>query len=95
MITVIATLRVNPDKLRAFEEDFRAWADVVKANEPGTIQYSLAHDSGNPGTYFVIELYADKASFEAHSQNLQARPDAPKDLFIAPPIIQVLDTVRP
>jgi len=93
MQTVIATLQVTPGKEKLFEEDFKAWAKVVKDNEPGTLRYWLNRDPQNPNTYYVLELYADDAALQAHMRNLHARKDGPADLLAGPPQIQVLNWV--
>ena len=92
MLAVIATVHAKPGKGPELEADFRAWAEVVKANEPGTLQYTLNRSRENPDIYYALELYADEAALQAHMQNFQTRPPGP-DIFVAPPQIQLLDKI--
>ena len=92
MITVIATIRAKPGKGPELEADFRAWAEVVKAKEPGTLQYTLSRSREDPDLYVAFELYADDAAVAAHMANFQARPASP-DIAAGPPKIEVLDKI--
>ena len=92
MITVIATIRAKPGKGPELEADFRAWADVVKAKEPGTLQYTLSRSREDPDLYVAFELYADDAAVAAHMANFQTRPAGP-DIAMGPPKIEVLDKI--
>ena len=92
MITVIATIRAKPGKGPELEADFRAWAEVVKAKEPGTLQYTLSRSREDPDLYVAFELYADDAAVAAHMANFQARPAGP-DIAAGPPKIEVLDKI--
>ena len=92
MITVIATVRAKPGMGAALEADFRAWAEVVKANEPGTLQYTLSRSREDADVYYALELYQDEAAVETHMKNFQARKGG-ADVAAGPPTIQVLDRV--
>jgi len=93
MLTVIATLQVRPNKEKAFEDNFKSWAKIIKENEPGTLRYWLSRDPQDPNTYYALELYADEAALETHMRNLEARTDGPADLLAGPPQIKVLNWV--
>ena len=93
MISVIATVQAKPGRGAEVEEDFRAWAEVVKKTEPGTLQYTLSRSRENPDLFYALELYQDQAAVDAHMANLHARGGGPPDFFAAAPIIQVLDRV--
>lgn len=92
MIAVIATVRAKPGKGPELEADFRAWAEVVKQKEPGTLQYTLNRSKEDPDLYYAIELYRDDAAVQTHMANFQARPPGP-DVAAGPPQILVLDRV--
>jgi quinol monooxygenase YgiN len=92
MITVIATVRAKPGKGPELEADFRAWAEVVKAREPGTLMYTLSRSREDPDLYYALEFYQDDAAVQSHLANFQARPPGP-DLAAGPPQIMVLDKV--
>jgi quinol monooxygenase YgiN len=94
MITVIATVQAKPGRGAELEADFRAWAEVVKEKEPGTLQYTLSRSRESPDLFYALETYRDQAAVDVHMANLHARGgDGPPDFFAAPPIIQVLDRV--
>jgi|WetSurMetagenome_2_1015567.scaffolds.fasta_scaffold147259_1 quinol monooxygenase YgiN len=90
MITVIATVKAKPGKGAELEADFRAYAEQVKANEPGTLLYTLNRSREDADTFYAIEIYADEAAVQTHMKNFQARQGAP-DVAMGPPQIQVLD----
>jgi quinol monooxygenase YgiN len=92
MIAVIATVRAKPGKGPELEADFRAWAEVVKQKEPGTLQYTLNRSKEDPDLYYAIELYQDEAAVQAHMANFQARQGG-ADVAAGPPEIKVLDRV--
>ena len=92
MISVIATVRAKPGMGKALEDDFRDWAAVVKANEPGTLQYTLNRSKDDPDLYYAIEAYADEAAVHTHMANFQARKGG-ADVAAGPPTILVLDRV--
>ncbi len=92
MITVIATVRAKPGLGPELEADFRAYAEVVKKNEPGTLMYTLSRSREDPDLYYALETYADDAAVQAHMANFQARPAGP-DIAAGPPQILVLDRI--
>lgn len=92
MITVIATVRAKPGKGAELEADFAEWAKVVKANEPGCLQYTLSRSREDAEVYYALETYADEAAIGVHMQNLQARTGG-ADVLVGPPQIQVLDRI--
>ena len=93
MITVIATVRAKPGKGPELEADFRAYAEVVKANEPGTLMYTLSRSREDADLYYALETYADEAAVQAHMQNFQNRQGGATDIAAGPPQIQVLDRI--
>ena len=92
MITVIAIVRAKPGKGRELEEDFRAWAKVVKEKEPGTVMYTLNRSQDDPELYYAVEQYVDAAAVQAHMANFQARGGGP-DVAAGPPEILILEQV--
>ena len=85
MITVIATVRAKPGKGPELEADFKAWAEVVKEKEPGTLMYTLSRSKQDPNLYYALETYADEAAVQAHMANFQARQGGAKDVAEGPP----------
>jgi len=66
MIGVIAVLKVKEGSEAEFEKGFTDLAAKVKANERGNIAYQLTKSRTEPGTYKVLELYADEAALKHH-----------------------------
>lgn len=66
MLTVIATLKVQPGKEDAFIAAARKMIEYVTANEPGTTTYALHRSTADPATFVFYEVYADQAAFAAH-----------------------------
>lgn len=66
MLTVIATLKVQPGKEDAFVAAAKSMIEYVTANEPGTKQYALHRSMADPTTFVFYEVYADQAAFAAH-----------------------------
>jgi quinol monooxygenase YgiN len=92
MIRVVATVRAKPGKGPELEEDFRDWAKVVKANEPGTLEYTLYRSKDDPEVYVALELYENEAAIEAHRKNFRARQGG-ADVAAGPPTILLLERV--
>ncbi len=93
MITVIATVRAAPGKGPELEADFKAYAAVVKANEPGTLMYTLSRSREDPELYYALETYADEAAVQTHMANFQKRTGGAEGVAAGPPQIQVLDRI--
>jgi quinol monooxygenase YgiN len=93
MITVIATVRAKPGKGPELEADFRAWAEVVKQKEPGTLLYTLNKSREDPNLFYAVEQYRDQAAVQAHMANFQARTGGATGIAEGPPEILVLDQV--
>jgi quinol monooxygenase YgiN len=66
VLTVIATLKVQPGKEDAFVAAAKSMIEYVTANEPGTKLYSLHRSMADPTTFVFYEVYADQAAFAAH-----------------------------
>ena len=93
MITVIATVRAAPGKGPDLEADFRDYPAWVKANEPGTLMYTLSRSKDDTELYYALETYADEAAVATHMQNFQNRQGGAKDVAAGPPEILVLDRI--
>ncbi len=64
----------------------------MKANEPGTLQYTLHRSREDTDVYYAIELYTDEAAVQAHMQNFQARKGGAD--VLAAPVKGVLQCAR-
>jgi quinol monooxygenase YgiN len=64
-IPVIAKLIARPGKR---DEVIAALSELVSEaeNEPGTLVYTVAADTGEDVTVWVFEVYADDAAIQAH-----------------------------
>jgi quinol monooxygenase YgiN len=66
MMTVIAKLKVRPGSEATFEQQAQKMIAHVKANEPGTLIYTLNRSTSDPTTFVFYEIYTDQAAFAAH-----------------------------
>lgn len=64
------------------DEYAEAWADYYDnvKHEDGCIQYELFRSTGNPDRFFVLELWRDRAAFDAHWRIAKDRPQLRLDL---------------
>ena len=65
-MTVIAKLKVKSGSENLFEQEAQKLIAHVKANEPGTLTYTLNRSTSDPTTYVIYEIYADEAAFATH-----------------------------
>jgi quinol monooxygenase YgiN len=68
-VGIIATLKVQDGKQADFEAAFAKMQDVVKAEEPGCLLYSLCQDKDDPTTYRVMEQYTDEDARKTHGRS--------------------------
>ena len=68
MIIAVATIRVHPDKIDAYEARFREFLAKVRSSEPGTVFYDVGKSREEPNTYRVVEVYKDEAAKVFHLQ---------------------------
>jgi quinol monooxygenase YgiN len=95
MIGVIATLRVQPGKADEFERVFAELASSVRSAEPGNVAYQLCRSRSEPGTYKVLELYADEEALKAHgtSEHFKAAGPGLGAVLAGRPDVEYLDGV--
>jgi quinol monooxygenase YgiN len=77
-IGVIATLKVQDGKGKAFEEAFGELARSVRANEKGNKLYQLFKSRADANTYIVMEIYEDQAALDAHGKSDHYKAAGPK-----------------
>ncbi|MFI5367124.1 MAG: putative quinol monooxygenase [Candidatus Binatia bacterium] len=65
-MTVIAKLTVKSGSEVAFLQAAEKMIAHVKANEPGTLLYTLNRSTTHPGEFVFYEIYADQAAFATH-----------------------------
>lgn len=66
MIAVIATIRVQADKVGDFERIARALEDAVNTNEEGCLLYRMTKSRTEPLTYKNLEIFRDQAALDRH-----------------------------
>lgn len=65
MISVVAKIHVQEDKLDLVVEAFKGLMEDV-AKEEGTLMYTMNRDPSAPNTLVILERYKDRAAFDAH-----------------------------
>lgn len=65
-VSVIATLTVKDGKADSFPAAFDEFFRHVE-DETGTEEYVLHRSTQNPNVFYMTELYADQAAFDAHA----------------------------
>ncbi|MGE0740244.1 MAG: putative quinol monooxygenase [Hyphomonadaceae bacterium] len=78
MIGVVATMKVKPDQVAAFEDAMHELVRATRANEPGVKVYQFCRSAKEPTTYIVMELYQDQATLDAHMKSDWFRGAGPK-----------------
>ena len=63
--TLYAEFTVVPGNEARVAEMMRELTELVRA-EPGNLVFDPYTEEANPNRYFVFEVYADDAAFEAH-----------------------------
>lgn len=96
MIGVVATLKIQEGKTEEFETVFKDLMAQVKANEPGCLAYQLTKSRTEPGTYKVLELYANEEALKAHGQSDYFKAAGPKmgPCLAGRPEVEYLDAVQ-
>ena len=78
-VRIVINLNVKPGT----GDDFAAaWApeyDLMNA-KPGCVQYELFRSTRNPDHFAVLELWTDRAAFDAHWETQSKRPRAGAEL---------------
>jgi len=73
MPSVVATLKVNAEKIDEAKDFMKKLAAETLANESGTLSYVIHQQRDDPTTFVVYEKYEDDAAFATHSKNLAAK----------------------
>jgi quinol monooxygenase YgiN len=67
MIVVIARVKVQAGKEAEFAAAGRKMVAHVKANEPGTLTYTLNQSTADGTDFVFYEVYRDQEAFAAHA----------------------------
>jgi quinol monooxygenase YgiN len=68
MITVTATLSLNPDNVDAAIAGLQELVAAVEANEPGVLAYICNRNVQNPNEIMFFEIYENQAATKVHGQ---------------------------
>lgn len=92
-VTVVARLRATKGKGDDLAALLKEQAGVVRASEPGCLDYTPYRSVADPEAFVFYEEYVDQAAFDAHMAAPHMAPYRKKrqDLGLAegPPDIQV------
>jgi quinol monooxygenase YgiN len=67
MVIVIAKVKVKPGKEDEFAAAARKMVAHVKAQEPGTLTYTLNQSTADKTDFVFYEVYRDPEAFAAHA----------------------------
>src|SRR4051812_33668124 len=66
MLALVVEFRIKPPHIAAFEAEITENARASRETEPGCRQFDVCRDPGDPGVFFLYELYDDEAAIQAH-----------------------------
>jgi len=69
MIGVVATMKVKPDQVTAFEEAMSELVEATNRLEPGVAIYKFFRSQKEPTIYTMMELYANQTTLDAHMKS--------------------------
>jgi len=95
MIVVAATMEPRPGHEQDVEDAWKRMVEVVAAEEPGILVYSLhRRTTGSPKLLF-FEIYRDEASLRAHERrkDLQETFVRIRPLLAGEPVIEFYEQV--
>ena len=66
MFVVIVDWRVAPEEADAFAALLEGQARASLSREPACRVFDVAQDPEDPGSFFLYEVYEDRAAFDLH-----------------------------
>jgi quinol monooxygenase YgiN len=72
MIVQTAKIQVAEGKGKEFEKEYQKVAMKVR-KDPGTLEYVLHRDNGDPCKFLFIEKYENEAAMKYHSSELHVK----------------------
>jgi quinol monooxygenase YgiN len=75
-VHVVAELVAQPGQEAAMRQLLTPFA-LQSRTEPGCLHYDLYEDAAAPGRFLTVEVWADKASIEAHMATPQIQAALP------------------
>ncbi len=91
MPSVVATIRIKPDKIDEAKKFLANLSKSVLDNEPGTLAYIMHQRTDDPTTFIAYEKYESGEAFAEHGKNLAAHGAEFAGLMAGPPEIIMLD----
>jgi quinol monooxygenase YgiN len=71
MITLVIRIKVQDGKQAEFEKAASEQVERVRANEPGTVLYTMVRSQTDATEYYFLEAYKDDEAFAFHIQEFQ------------------------
>ncbi len=93
MPCLIATIKVNPDKVEEAKKFFKEFAASVLASEEGTLTYTWHQRQDDPAAFVVYEKYADAEALKIHSTNLAKQGAKFAGLVAGPPEVIAMEEI--
>ena len=66
MFSLVVQMEVRPEHREEFLAGMAANAEAAVRDEPGCLRFDVSAVADDPNRFFLYELYADAAAFEAH-----------------------------
>ena len=94
-VGIVATLKIQAEKVDAFEADFKDLMAIVAEKEPGNIYYDLNRSREEVGSYVVMEQYVDQAALDVHGKSKEFKAKSAKlgDYLACAPTVTIMDAV--
>jgi quinol monooxygenase YgiN len=68
MLSVIAHVKIDPEKQATFTSMFRELRQEIVAKEPNTLMYELFRSRSEENMFYIIEKYRDDNAFNFHCE---------------------------
>jgi autoinducer 2-degrading protein len=66
MYVIVVSTEIKPEHRQDFIKAALQDGHDSSLNEPGTRRFELIEDENNPNLFYFMEVYEDKAAFNAH-----------------------------
>jgi quinol monooxygenase YgiN len=93
MLSVVATLKVQEDKIEEAKKLFKELASGVKENEPGTLAYIPHQRKDDPSLFVFYEKYENEAALKTHQANLAQHGARFAGILAGRPEIALIDEI--
>ncbi len=95
VITMIARMRVPPDRAAAYEELMTHVTEMTLSHEPGVAYYAWAKSADEPDIYVVVEVYRDQKAHAEHMASPWVRESMPVSLDLVEGKFDIRQYVSP